>query len=382
MKITALTTYLVPPRWLFLKIDTDAGISGWGEPVVEGRAHTVAAAVDEMSDYLVGQDPTRIEDHWQTLTKGGFYRGGPILSSAVAGIDQALWDIVGKYHGVPVYDLLGGPVRDRVRVYSWIAGDEPSRAAEHAQARVEQGFSAVKMIATGRLGQLAGVRELDEVVERVATVREVLGDERGVAIDFHGRVTPPVARQLCRLLEPLRPMFVEEPVVPELSADLRRVCESTTIPIATGERLFSRWDFRDVLPAGIAVAQPDLSHAGGISEVRRIAAMAEAYGVSLAPHCPLGPIALAASLQVDFAAPNTLIQETSIGIHYNTEGADLLDYLVDTSPLRFTEGYVERWSGAGLGIEVDEAAVIAAAKTGHRWRSPTWRTPDGALAEW
>jgi galactonate dehydratase len=381
MKITRLTTYPVPPRWLFLKIETDEGITGWGEPVVEGRAGTVAACVEELADHLIGQDPLRIEDHWQVLTKGGFYRGGPILSSAVAGIDQALWDIAGRFRGAPVHELLGGPVRDRVRVYSWIGGDEPARAAEHAAERLEQGFTAVKMNAGGRLGPLATARELDEVVARVAAVREVMGPDGEVAVDFHGRTSPAIARQLCRLLEPLHPMFVEEPIVPELSADLRRICESTSIPIATGERLYSRWDFRDVLPVGIAVAQPDLSHAGGISECRRIAAMAEAHGVTMAPHCPLGPIALAASVQLDLAVPNTLIQETSLGIHYNV-GSDLLDYLVDASAFRVAGGYLERPTAPGLGIEVDEKAIAAAAERGHRWRSPVWRNADGGLAEW
>lgn len=381
MKITSLETFLVPPRWCFLKIDTDEGVVGWGEPVVEGRAHTVAAAVDELADYLVGADPLRIEDHWQVLAKGGFYRGGPILSSALAGVDQALWDIAGKVRGAPVHELLGGPVRERQRVYTWIAGDEPGDVAEGARERLEQGLSAVKMNATGRLGQLATVREIDEMLARVAAVRDVMGDDGGVAVDFHGRVTPASAREMCRLLEPLRPMFVEEPVVPELTADLGRICASTTVPIATGERLYSRWDFRAVLGSGIAVAQPDPSHAGGISECRRIATMAEAYGVSMAPHCPLGPIALAACLQLDFATANTLIQEMSWGIHYNV-GGDILDYVVDPSVFAITDGHVARPTGPGLGIEVNEAAVRRAAETGHRWRSPAWRLPDGTLAEW
>jgi len=299
----------------------------------------------------------------------------------VAGIDQALWDIAGKTYDLPVHQLLGGHVRDTVRVYSWIGGDEPAATAEHAAQRVEQGFTAVKMNASGRIGPLATPRELDDVLERVRAVREVMGPDGGVAIDFHGRLTPPVAKQLCQLLEPMRPMFVEEPIVPELSADLGRICESTSVPIATGERLYSRWDFRDVLAAGIAVAQPDLSHAGGISECRRIAAMAETYGVTMAPHCPLGPIALAACLQVDFATPNTLIQETSLGIHYNV-GSDVLDYLVESSPFEFEDGRVHRLTRPGLGIEVDEDAVARAAEIGHRWRSPVWRHADGSLAEW
>lgn len=381
MKITSMKTYLIEPRWLFLRVETDDGIVGWGEPVVEGRAHTVAAAVDELSDYLLGADPRRIEDHWQVLTKGGFYRGGPVLSSAVAGIDQALWDIRGKSLGVPVHDLLGGAVRDRMRIYCWIGGDEPTEVAEQAARQVDSGLSAVKMNATGRMRPLETTAQISAAVDRVAAVREVLGPDRDVAVDFHGRISPALARVLCRELEPLHPMFVEEPLVPELSSDLRRICESTTIPIATGERLYSRWDFREILPAGIAVAQPDVSHAGGISECRRIAALAEAYGTSLAPHCPLGPVSLAACLQVDFASPNALIQETSLGIHYNT-GSDLLDYLVDASVFEFADGSVERLTGPGLGIEVDERAVEEAAQVGHRWRSPIWRHGDGSFAEW
>lgn len=381
MKITRLRTYQVPPRWLFLRVDTDEGVVGWGEPVVEGRADTVAAAVAEMSDYLVGTDPARIEDHWQVLFKGGFYRGGPVLASAVSGIDQALWDIKGKALGVPVHELLGGAVRDRMRVYSWVAGDEPTAAAEHAAERVASGFTAVKMNATGKMRALESPAEIRDAAARVGAVREAIGDRNEVAVDFHGRVSPAVARQLCRQLEPLHPMFVEEPVVPELSSELGRICGSTSVPVATGERLYSRWDFRGVLGSGIAVAQPDLSHAGGISECRRIAAMAEAHGVSFAPHCPLGPIALAACLQVDFASPNALIQETSLGIHYNV-GSDVLDYLVDPAVFGYADGFVERPTGPGLGIEVDERAVAEAAERGHRWRNPVWRTSDGAFTEW
>jgi galactonate dehydratase len=381
VKITSLTTYLVAPRWCFLKIETDEGITGWGEPVIEGRAHTVAAAVDELSDYLIGRDPLRIEDHWQVLTKGGFYRGGPILSSAVAGIDQALWDITGKALGVPVWQLLGGSVRERIRMYSWIGGDRPGEVAEAALERKEQGFTAIKMNASAELRLLDTPKAVQGIVDRLAAVRAAVGDEFDIAVDFHGRLTLPMARRVLPLLEPLLPMFVEEPVVPELSDHIGDIVRSTSIPIATGERLYSRWDFKSVLGAGIAVAQPDLSHAGGISEVRRIAAMAEAYDVSLAPHCPLGPIALAACLQVGFATPNLLIQEQSLGIHYN-QGSDLLDYLVDPTVFDYADGHVALLAAPGLGIEVDEKAVEDVAKTGHRWRNPIWRRDDGSLAEW
>jgi galactonate dehydratase len=382
VKITSVETFLVAPRWLFCRIGTDEGITGWGEPVVEGRAATVRTAVEELSELLIGADPLRIEDHWQVLTKGGFYRGGPVLSSAVAGLDQALWDIAGKVRDAPVHELLGGPVRDRTRVYSWVGGDEPAALEDAVRAQVEAGFTAVKMNASGRLGPIATPAEIDAVVERVATARDVLGPHRDVAVDFHGRVSLANARRLLPLLEPLRPLFVEEPLLPEERHQLRHVVSASPVPIAVGERLYSRWDFRSVLDSGLAVAQPDLSHAGGISEVRRIAAMAEVYGVTMAPHCPLGPIALAASLQIAFSTPNFLIQEQSIGIHYHGPGNDLLDYLVDPSVFAFADGHVARTIHPGLGIEIDEKAVRRADKLGHAWRSPVWRHDDGSFAEW
>lgn len=381
MKITSVETFLVAPRWLFCRIDTDEGVVGWGEPVVEGRAATVRTAVQELSEVLIGADPLRIEDHWQVLTKGGFYRGGPVLSSAVAGLDQALWDIAGKVRGAPVHELLGGPVRERARVYSWVGGDEPAEIEDAVRAQVEAGFTAVKMNGSGRLGPIATPAEIDAVVERVAAARAVLGPHRDVAVDFHGRVSLANARRLLPLLEPLRPLFVEEPLLPDEQHQLRHLVSASPVPIATGERLYSRWDFRPVLDSGLAVAQPDLSHAGGISEVRRIAAMAEVYGVSMAPHCPLGPIALAASLQIAFSTPNFLIQEQSIGIHYHA-GNDLLDYLVDPSVFTFVDGQVARTTRPGLGIEIDEKAVRRADELGHAWRSPVWRHDDGGFAEW
>ncbi|SCG39045.1 galactonate dehydratase [Micromonospora coxensis] len=381
MKITSVETFLVPPRWLFCRIETDEGVVGWGEPVVEGRAATVRTAVDELAELLVGADPLRIEDHWQVLSKGGFYRGGPVLSSAVAGLDQALWDIAGKVRDAPVHELLGGPVRDRTRVYSWVGGDEPAELEDAVQAQVEAGFTAIKMNASGRLGPIASPAEIDAVVNRVAAARAVLGAERDVAVDFHGRVSMANARRILPLLEQFCPLFVEEPLLPTELHQLPQVVSASSVPIATGERMYSRWDFRPVFDTGVAVVQPDLSHAGGISEVRRIAAMAEVHGVSMAPHCPLGPIALAASLQIAFSTPNFLIQEQSLGIHYNA-GNDLLDYLVDPSVFRFVDGYVHRTERPGLGIEIDEAAVRRADARGHAWRSPVWRHDDGSFAEW
>ncbi|MFR9727822.1 galactonate dehydratase [Saccharopolyspora sp. MS10] len=381
MKITSVETFLVPPRWLFCRVATDEGIVGWGEPVVEGRAETVRAAVNELSDLLVGRDPRRVEDLWQLLSKAAFYRGGPVLSSAVAGLDQALWDILGKSLGVPVHQLLGGAVRDEVRVYAWIGGDDPSAVAEAASEQVEAGLTAVKMNASGRMGRMPSRAEVDGVLARLSAVREVIGDERDVAVDFHGRFGVAAARRVLPELAPLHPLFAEEPVLPEFAHRLGDVVSASSVPVACGERLYSRTDFLPALQAGIAVAQPDLSHAGGISEVRRIASLAETFDALLAPHCPLGPIALAASLQVAFATPNFLIQEQSIGIHYNA-GAELLDYVLDRRPFAFPHGAIERWDAPGLGVEVDEEAVRKADERGHRWRPPVWRHSDGSFAEW
>ncbi|RKN07052.1 galactonate dehydratase [Streptomyces radicis] len=382
MKITRIETFMVPPRWLFCRVETDDGVVGWGEPVVEGRADVVRAAVDVLAEYLVGQDPLRIEDHWQIMTKAGFYRGGPVLSSAVAGLDQALWDIAGKAYGAPVYALLGGPVRDRARVYAWVGGDDPSRLADEVAAQLAAGFTAVKMNAAGRVPPHPSAADIAGVVGRVAAAREVLGPERDVAVDCHGRFSAAGSRRLVHELAPLHPLFVEEPLLPDQGHLLAGFTAAAgPVPIATGERLFSRGEFLPALQAGIAVAQPDLSHAGGISEARRIASLAETFGASLAPHCPLGPLALAASLQVDFATPNFLIQEQSLGIHYNKE-ADLLSHVVDIEPFRFQDGYAVRTDRPGLGVEVDEKAVRAADRSPHGWRNPVWRHADGSFAEW
>jgi len=381
MTISRVETFLVPPRWLFVRIETDDGLVGWGEPVVEGSADVVRAAVDQFSEYLIGSDESLIEDTWQVLTKGTFYRGGPIFSSAVAGIDQALWDLAGRRLGAPVHTLLGGHVRDRVRVYGWIGGDDPSELRENIQAQVAAGLTAVKMNGSGRFGANGVVAETDAVVERVRIAREELGPDRDLAVDFHGRMTVAAARRLLPMLEELRPLFIEEPVTPEKSELLAAITASTPIPIAVGERLYGRGEFHAALHAGVAVVQPDLSHAGGISEVRRIAVIADLFDAQLAPHCPLGPLALAASLQVAFATPNFLIQEQSIGIHYN-DGAELLDYVLDRSVFEFAGGSIERPTGAGLGVDIDDAAVRDADASGHAWRSPTWRHPDGSFAEW
>ena len=301
MKITKLTTYIVPPRWLFLKIETDEGVVGWGEPVVEGRALTVQALVHELADYLIGKDPFLIEDHWTVMYRGGFYRGGAIHMSAIAGIDQALWDIKGKALGQPVHSLLGGQVRDRIKVYSWIGGDRPSDVANNAKEVVARGFKAIKMNGCRGNADRRHPREARRhAVETIATVRDAVGPHIGIGVDFHGRVHKPMAKVLAKELEPFKLMFIEEPVLSEHREALKEIANHCSTPIALGERLYSRWDFKSVLSDGyVDIIQPDPSHAGGITECRKIAAMAEAYDVALAPHCPLGPIALAACLQLD-----------------------------------------------------------------------------------
>jgi galactonate dehydratase len=382
MKITKLTTYTVPPRWLFLKIETDEGIVGWGEPVLEGRAATVAAAVEELSDYVIGKDPRNIEDIWTVLYRAGFYRGGGIHMSALAGIDQALWDIKGKALGVPVHELLGGKVRDKIRVYSWIGGDRPSETAAAAKDAVDRGFTAVKMNGTEELQFIDTWDKVEKCIANVTAVREAVGTNVGIGVDFHGRVHKPMAKVLIKELEPYKLMFIEEPVLSENVSSLLDVMRNTPTPIALGERLFSRWDFKDIIASGaVDIIQPDPSHCGGITEVRKIAAMAEAYDVAVALHCPLGPIALAACLQVDANVYNAFIQEQSLGIHYNKTN-DLLDYLVDPSVFAYNDGMVAIPNGPGLGIEVNEAYVLERAEEGHRWRNPVWRHTDGSFAEW
>lgn len=382
MKITSMTTFALPPRWLFLKIETDHGIVGWGEPVLEGRAASVAAAVEELSDYLIGKDPRRIEEHWTVLYRSGFYRGGGIHMSALAGIDQALWDIKGKALGTPVHDLLGGRVRDRIKVYSWIGGDRPAELADQARAAVERGFSAIKMNGPEELQYLDSRNKVEKVVANVAAVREAVGPDIGIGVDFHGRVHRPMARVLLEALQPYHLMFVEEPVLSEHVDGIADVLRASATPIALGERLYSRWDFKSVITSGVVdIIQPDLSHAGGITEVRKIAAMAEAYDIAVAPHCPLGPIALAACLQLDAVAYNAVIQEQSLGIHYNVSN-DLLDYIADPGVFAYEAGSVTIPRGPGLGIEVNEEYVRERAVHGHRWRNPVWRHDDGSFAEW
>lgn len=382
MKISKINTYLVRPRWCFVEIETDTGFVGWGEAVIEGKAFTVKSCVEEMTDYLIGQNPLNIEDIWNLLYRGAFYRGGPIIMSAIAGIDQALWDIKGKYYNAPVYDLMGGKCRESIKVYSWIGGDRPEEVATAALDRKNAGFRAIKMNGTEELQIVDSHDKIDAVLERVASIREKVGRDFGIAIDFHGRVHKPMAKVLAKKLEEFDPMFIEEPVLCENMEAFKEIARSCNIPIATGERLYSRWDFKHLFHyGGVDIIQPDLSHAGGITEVKKIASMAEAYDIALAPHCPLGPIALAACLQVDATSYNAFIQEQSMGIHYNV-GKSVLDYVKNPEAFDFIDGHIKFSPLPGLGVEINKDLVVEENKNPHSWKNPVWRHADHSIAEW
>lgn len=367
MKITRLETMLVEPRWLFLKIHTDEGLIGLGEPILEGRAQTCAQAVAELAPYLVGQDPTRVVHHWQAMYRHAFYRGGPILTSALSGVEQALWDLTGKAYGVPVHKLFGGPTRDRIRLYKH-AGDPQA-----IKDWIAKGFTAFKTgVAGGRAPRIIETKGfVDCAVEHFALLREAAGPDVDIAIDFHGAVSPQTSKLLIKALEPYQPMFIEEPVQCQNVDVLADIARGTHLPIATGERVFTKWGFREILEKRAAsVLQPDLCHAGGIHEVHLIAGMAEAYYAAVAPHNPLGPISLAACIQLDATIPNFIAQEhVSLGEGYLKE------------PFVARDGCVDLPTAPGLGIELDDAAMED--KIGHDWQNPqTFHPDDGAAIDW
>ena len=284
-KIGKIETFLVPPRWLFVRVESDDGAVGWGEASLEGWAEAVEGVFEVYRDRFIGADPFAIEDIWQVGWRGGFYRGGAVIMSALSGLEQALWDLKGRVVGLPAWQMLGGKVRNLVRSYAWIGGDRPDEIAEAAAMRKKQGFTAVKMNATAELDWIGTPRIFDEVIKRVAAAQAQGMD---VGLDFHGRVHRPVAKQLAKALEPLGLLFIEEPLLSENPEGLAEIAGLVSTPIALGERLYTRWEFKSVFERGnVDIIQPDLSHAGGILEVRKIAAMAEAYDIAVAPHCPL-----------------------------------------------------------------------------------------------
>ncbi|HEV3004414.1 MAG TPA: galactonate dehydratase [Pirellulales bacterium] len=367
LKVTKLETFLVKPRWLFLKVHTNAGVVGLGEPIVEGRARTVAEAVGEIEPYLVGKDPRRVVHHWQAIYRHAFYRGGPVLTSALSGIDMALWDIKGKALGVPVYELLGGPTRERVRVYAH------AKTPEQVKRLKDRGFTAFKTNPAKRRPSryVETPGEIGYAAEKFAELRTAAGDDCDVAIDFHGAISPATAKLLIKALEPHQPMFVEEPCQAQNHDVMAEIARGTHLPIATGERVFTKWGFREVLEKRAAtILQPDLCHAGGITEVRLIAGMAEAYYAAIAPHNPLGPISLAAGIQLAASIPNFLCQEqVSLGEGYLKQ------------PFTVRDGYLDLPKGPGLGIELDEDAISG--KIGHDWHGEeSYDADDGSVVDW
>lgn len=368
VKITKLETILVKPRWIFLKIHTDAGVVGLGEPLLEGRALTIQTAIKEIEPYLIGKDPRQVQHHWQAIYRHAFYRGGPILTSALSGIDQALWDIKGKLLNVPVYELLGGPTRDRVRIYG------RAGSAADMKKRVAEGYTVIKTsVAKKNPANMVENRAfIKYAAENFASLREAGGDTMDIGIDFHGAISPQTAKLLIKELEPFQPMFIEEPCQCQNVEVMADIARGTHLPIATGERVFTKWGFREVLEKGAAsILQPDMCHAGGISEVRIIAGMAEAYYVPIAPHNPMGPISLACGLHLAASVPNFLVQEqVSLG-----EG-----YLKKPFKLE-KDGTVLIPTGPGLGVEIDENLI--ADKIGHDWKNPeTYNALDGSVVDW
>lgn len=383
MKITKLETFHIAPRWLFLKISTDEGYYGWGEPVLEGHSHTVEAAIQELKHIIIGANPMQIEHLWQMMYRGSYYRGGPILMSAISGIEQALWDIKGKYYQMPIYEMLGGKCRDYIRMYGHlkptaISGDFPiHQMLEIAKSHLKSGFTIVKYSLIPPIMPIDTWDKIDTIVERFVSIREAVGKTTDIAVDFHGRVSPAMAKMLCKALEPYHPFFIEEPCLPENLGMIIDLAKSTSIPIATGERLFTRWGFRELLESrAIAVFQPDISHAGGIFESRKIASMAEMNYANIAPHNPLGPISLAACLQLDACCPNCLVQEHP-GM---PDGRDLGVGLLK-KPFKIDDGCIRIPNAPGLGIEVDEVALQENTYDGN-WRNPILTLQDGSVIDW
>jgi galactonate dehydratase len=371
MKITKLETIYIKPYWMILKMHTDEGIVGLGEPIAEGHPHALAKTIEEIGDYLVGEDPRRVEHHWQSIYRHSYFRLGLLLCSALSAVEQAMWDITGKWLGQPVHRLWGGPTRDRIRMYGWLGVAPYSDLVESARDWVARGFTAIKCCLFDLTRPLEPPAMTERVVRQMAALREAVGPEVDIAVDFHGRSSPALSIGLAQALEPYHPLFIEEPVLPENVDALATVARSTSIPIATGERLYTRWNFREILEKqAAAVLQPDLSHAGGLFECRKIAAMAECYYASMAPHAPTGPINLAAALQLDACIPNLLIQE-----HVCTgEG-----YIKE--PFRVVDGYIKVPDKPGLGIELDEDAL---ADKLHDGRAPAGRfrhKDDGSVAD-
>ena len=374
MKITRIQAIPVQPRWLFVKMETDEGLTGWGECLGD-KAFMVAEGVRSCEHALIGEDPRRIMHHWQSLYRGAFWRDSLHLCAAISGLEMAMWDILGKSLNTPVWQLLGGNVRDRIRMYTRAHGSTPEALAESAKQAVARGFTAMKFcpFEQARLVDHSGL--VDDAAARVQSVREAVGPNVDILLDFHGRVSPAMAIWMEEAMRPFRPMFIEEPVLPENVDALVRVAQQFKTPIATGERLITHWGFREVLEKGAAaIVQPDPCVTGGIWQTRHIGNMAETYYAALAPHNPYGPINLAACLQVDACAPNFLLQEfvDPAGL-----GAGYLK-----TPFVVKDGYIDLPTAPGLGIEVDESYLAAHPLSPLPDPGRWFHADDGSMADW
>lgn len=374
MKITKFETIPIRGRAMILKMFTDEGLVGYGEPMNYEHGRVVARAVEDMAAYLVGKDPLNIEDHWQAMYRSSYSRSMPILLGALSGIEMAMWDVFGKRVRMPVWKLLGGKVRDRIRVYTGIGGTTPEECAENACQKVAAGFRAVKMGASpGPVRFVDTPKTIDFMVSRVAAVRDAVGDSIDIAVDLHRRLSPAMAAILVKELEPLRPLFAEEPCHPENNEALLALARSTTVPIATGERHLTRWGFRELIEREMcAILQPDIRHCGGMLELKKIAGMAEIHNMAIAPHNAAGPVGVAASIHVMATVPNLLICE---GGHNRGEG-------LFHTPLAFRDGFIELPTEPGLGVDMDEDALIALRDESHRLRGMFWHEDDGSFADY
>lgn len=380
MKITQIEQFFPRRRVRLVKVTTDSGLVGWGETTLEGRPKSASAAVDEIAEYLVGKDPLCIEHHWQHIYRSAFFRGGVVRMSALSGLDQALWDIAGKHYGVPVYKLLGGAVRDRVRVYAhWGIHDMTDEGLAASKERLEAlqrqgGYTAFKGGLGGKWRAHEPPAAIDAFVERAYTMREWVGPEVELCFDFHGKLTPGLAIEVCNEIAGMRPMFVEEPVPQENVDALKRVSDHAPFPIATGERLLTRWGFRELFEKGaVSLIQPDTSHVGGITELKKVANMAEVYYMHILPHCAIGPVAFTASMHVDAVVPNFLAQEQiDQGL-----GAGLL-----VEPWQVVNGHIELPTRPGLGFEIDERALQEACTYQEELGGEYYYESDGSVADW
>lgn len=380
MNISSIEQFFPRRRLRLVRITTDTGLVGWGETTLEGRPKSTAAAVEEISQYLIGKDPFRIEHHWQHIYRAAFYRGGPVLMSALSGVDQALWDIAGKHFDVPVHALLGGHVRDRIRVYAhWGIGDSSEEGLSRARGELDAlmqsgGYTAFKSGPGGKWRAHEPPAVIDDFVKRAYTMREWVGPDVELCFDFHGKMTPGLAIEICREIEGMHPMFVEEPVPQENVDALKLVSDHAPFPIATGERLLTRWGFREVFEKhAVSLIQPDASHVGGISELKKVANMAEVYYMHIMPHCAIGPVAFAACLHVDAAVPNFLIQEQA----HTALGEGVL-----TAPWNVENGYVELPDKPGLGVEIDEDILRHQSMDEEELGGEFYYDSDGSVADW